>query len=277
MKSLITRSITGLIYVALIIGGLYFGEFVFSAIVFVLMLIATWEFLNLGIALKIKPIQSITLVSAAILYISFISVLLGYTNFSIIAVNIPFILSIAIIELFRNKNRPIRNIAYSIFSLVYIAFPLIALSYMYKVEPSNASFSFLLLGFFILQWVNDTFAYIFGRLFGKTKLFERISPQKTWEGFVGGSIASFAASILYGSYFGNIGIQHWIVISLIISIFGTLGDLIESMIKRSMKVKDSGKILPGHGGVLDRIDSILVSAPMVLAYLIIFFAYFHNI
>jgi phosphatidate cytidylyltransferase len=125
----------------------------------------------------------------------------------------------------------------------------------------------IILGFFILIWSNDTFAYLVGRSVGKTKLFQRISPGKTWEGTVGGVICTQGIAYALSIYFTELEPIHWHVVAVIVSVFGTLGDLVESMFKRSLGVKDSGNILPGHGGILDRFDAVLVAAPFVVAYL----------
>jgi len=120
-----------------------------------------------------------------------------------------------------------------------------------------------------LIWANDSGAYIVGSLIGKNKLFERISPKKSWEGFIGGGIFSMLAAWLISLFVVEISLIDWLVIAIITFIFGTFGDLIESLLKRMVKVKDSGHILPGHGGILDRFDSIIVSAPMVFIYLMV--------
>jgi len=115
----------------------------------------------------------------------------------------------------------------------------------------------------------DTSAYIFGISFGKHRLFERISPKKSWEGFIGGTICSLGFAYLLSIFFMNISLVDWIAITLIIIVFGTFGDLVESLFKRSINCKDSGKILPGHGGILDRFDAVLISAPIVFTYFVI--------
>jgi len=125
----------------------------------------------------------------------------------------------------------------------------------------------LLLGYFVILWINDTFAYLFGTAFGKHRLFERISPKKSWEGSIGGALISIIAAWLIASFTNSLPLIHWIVIAIIIVICGTLGDLVESMLKRSLNCKDSGTLLPGHGGILDRFDSVLISAPIIFVYI----------
>jgi phosphatidate cytidylyltransferase len=132
------------------------------------------------------------------------------------------------------------------------------------------SYSFTLpLGFLILQWSSDTFAYLVGRQFGKYKLFERISPKKTMEGFVGALILTMAMGFFLSQFWDDISTKDWIVVAAIVVVFGTLGDLVESLLKRNLSIKDSGSILPGHGGVLDRFDGVFISAPAVYFYLLL--------
>ena len=133
---------------------------------------------------------------------------------------------------------------------------------MYNFHP--------LLAFFIIMWTTDTMAYVCGKIFGKHKLVERISPKKTWEGFVGGALFALLSGFIISIFYHDLNTMHWIILAGIIAITGTLGDLVESMFKRSIGVKDSGKIFPGHGGILDRFDSFLLSTPFVVVYYWIF-------
>jgi phosphatidate cytidylyltransferase len=139
------------------------------------------------------------------------------------------------------------------------------------VQHSGTLFSpGIVIGFFILLWVNDTFAYLVGVTTGRHRLMERISPKKSWEGFAGGLILSAAVSLFLPGWLGVTGRTGWVIISLIVSIAGTYGDLVESMLKRSTGIKDSGNIMPGHGGFLDRFDAVLISFPLVYLYLTLF-------
>jgi phosphatidate cytidylyltransferase len=138
----------------------------------------------------------------------------------------------------------------------------------YSNDTFTDTYSYqIILGFFILLWTNDTGAYLSGKYFGKHKLFERISPKKTWEGSIGGGILTLAFAYVLSIYFTNLNITNWLIIGVLIAVFGGLGDLVESMLKRSLGIKDSGKLLPGHGGILDRFDGLLLSVPFVYGYL----------
>ena len=221
-----------------------------------------------------NPKKSITISIGATIY--FIITMYSFKEFSFkyLLFIFPLLVILVGIELFRKKETPISNIAFSIMGILYVVIPLSILNF-FAYESTYSSVIgiqedqhqyWLLLGFFVIQWASDTGAYVFGSLFGKTKLAIKISPNKTWEGSIGGLILAILTGIIF-ALLTNSEELHWINIAIIIVLFGTLGDLTESQIKRSCGVKDSGKILPGHGGILDRFDGVLFSAPFVLAYL----------
>ncbi|MCL2414415.1 MAG: phosphatidate cytidylyltransferase [Bacteroidales bacterium] len=162
-----------------------------------------------------------------------------------------------------------KSLWYSVFAYFYIILPLVCLFYIYSISPLYS------LALFAFVWVNDTFAYLVGIKFGKTKLFERISPKKTWEGFFGGLVFAGFAGFLFSHFTSDYltvkNIIRWVGLAIVVVIFGTMGDLFESYIKRSLNVKDSGTILPGHGGLLDRLDSILFAAPAAMVYLLLIY------
>jgi phosphatidate cytidylyltransferase len=178
-----------------------------------------------------------------------------------------FFVLIPIIELYQKSERPFENIALLILPIIYISVPFALMNITYSGQGAK-----IVLAFFIFVWASDVGAYCFGMLLGKHKLFPRISPQKSWEGFFGGIITAIVVSILVSHFmFDGKNLQHWLIVSVITSVFGTLGDLVESMLKRSVGIKDSGKIMPGHGGMLDRFDAVLLAFPVVFVYMIIVF------
>jgi phosphatidate cytidylyltransferase len=192
---------------------------------------------------------------------------------------IPVMIVIMILELYRKQDKPFDSLAHTFFSVLYAAvpfsmFPFAAFSRtgLNSILPHpRIIFSpGIIVGFFILLWANDTGAYLTGMSFGRLKLMERISPKKTWEGFIGGLIIAFLIAWFLSDWLGVVDKIHWVVISLIISVTGTYGDLIESMLKRSTGVKDSGTIMPGHGGFLDRFDSTIISFPLVYLFISLF-------
>lgn len=244
------------------------------------MVLGLWEFFSLAEKGNTKPQKILGVVAGGVFYL--ISTL--YLNRIIpgiyLIIPVPLFFLIFIFELFAKPclpegipDKPFVNIAITLSGIFYIALPLTLLSYLAYPPPHYPGFELfkynpnVLLGFFFLIWTNDTAAYLTGVKFGKHRLFERISPKKTWEGSIGGAILSLIAAYIISIYFTELRLAEWLVIASIIIIFGTLGDLVQSLFKRSINVKDSGRILPGHGGILDRFDGVLLSVPFVFFYL----------
>lgn len=180
----------------------------------------------------------------------------------------PLISLTFLIKLYKFERKPFTNIAFTILGLFYVSMPFALLNI---AAFENGTYNFeIMLGCLLILWANDTGAYFAGTLFGKTKLFERISPKKSWEGAIGGAILGllFAWGISY--YLGFLPAWQWMVVAVLVIIGGDYGDLVESLLKRSIEIKDSGDSLPGHGGFLDRFDGLLISAPFIVAFLEIF-------
>ena len=192
---------------------------------------------------------------------------------------IPYLLTIVylfIAELFTKAANPISNWAYTMLAQMYIALPfsMIVVLAFSPSSDSEAVYNYLLpLSVFIFLWVNDSGAYLTGSLFGRHKLFPRVSPGKSWEGSIGGAVFVIIAAIIISLTLGSQELDNgrsmlvWIGLGLIVVVFGTLGDLVESLFKRTLGIKDSGNILPGHGGMLDRFDSSLMAFPAAVVYL----------
>jgi phosphatidate cytidylyltransferase len=192
---------------------------------------------------------------------------------------IPMMLLIIVVELYRKQEKPFDSLAHTFFSVLYTAIPFSMFPFsaysrtgLQSLLPhSDIVFSpGIIVGFFLLIWANDTGAYLTGMSFGRHRLFERISPKKSWEGFFGGVVLACIVAWLLSGWLGVVAKYHWVIISLIISVAGTYGDLVESMLKRSTGVKDSGTIMPGHGGFLDRFDSAIISFPLVYLFISLF-------
>ena len=191
---------------------------------------------------------------------------IGERNYYII---VPLLTITFFIKLYGKKDKkPFQNLGYTFLGLIYVAVPFALIN---ELVMKNGVFTpQLILGCLFLIWASDSGAYFVGRFLGKRKLFERISPKKTWEGFFGGAILALIVAFVLGKYFESLEAEKWFGVAIIISITGTLGDLVESLFKRSIAIKDSGSMIPGHGGFLDRFDALLLSMPFIVTFLKIF-------
>ena len=271
MNNFWARTITGLSMVFLIIASLYFSRWAFALIFLAVTIAGLWEFYSVTTTDDCKPQRLAGTIMGTMWYI-FIALI----SLQMVAgaglffgfVFLPLLFIPFIFELYRKKEKPLLNVAVTILGLTYVALPLSLLNAMNFPEHGSIleHFPAFLLGYFMITWVYDTGAYLVGKNFGKHKFFERISPNKTWEGTIGGVVISTFSS--FGLYAISTGIPliDWIALLVLVIIFGTFGDLAESLFKRSLNLKDSGTILPGHGGILDRFDSILLSATFVFLY-----------
>lgn len=267
MNNFTSRLLTGIVFISVLIGSVYFGPVSFGVLFFTITFLALFEFYSLlknaGYNIQLVP----GIIVGLILYLSFFLYFIGLSGSSILIFNIPLIFSIFFIEVFRNKKDPLINIALTFLGILFIALPCTLLNFV--VFPKMVYDPLILLGILVILWANDTFAYLFGWGFGRNKLFERISPKKTWEGAIGGGIMSLVFAWITSWIIPGNPLQDWLSFSLIIIFAGNLGDLAESLFKRSLNVKDSGSLLPGHGGILDRFDSLLLSSPFIAFYLLV--------
>lgn len=259
MNNFTQRALTGAAFILVIISSVVFSFYSLLFLFTLVVLLGLWEFFGLLEKADYEP-QKI------------VGTIIGVVGFLVLATSTskayPFFLIIPVffflLELFRNKKQPFINVAFTILGIIYVALPFALLA---QQSFSGEQYSYqLILGLFFLIWSNDTFAYLAGRWLGKRKLFERISPKKTWEGTIGGVVFTLITSYVLSLYFNDLDLFQWLTIAFIVSVAGTLGDLVESMLKRSLNVKDSGNILPGHGGILDRFDSFLLCAPFVVVF-----------
>lgn len=205
-----------------------------------------------------------------LLYVVSVSVLFGFVSAHVLYLLIPILFILYSSELLRKKQNSLLNAGVVSLSMLYLVVPFIL---MVQINQNDSNSFPILAGMFCLIWMNDTFAYLSGRFFGKTKLIERISPNKTWEGTIGGFIFTLIGAIAIGFIFDISQVYFWIVSGIVIAPCSVIGDLLESLFKRNVNVKDSGGILPGHGGILDRFDSTLFTVPFFLAWTY-FYTYF---
>jgi phosphatidate cytidylyltransferase len=269
MNNFWQRTITGFTFVVILIGGIWFSEYSFYALFLLITILASKEFYQIvekngNIQLnKVGGIAASAILFSAVFY----SRRFSPQDNTYLLIYFLFMIALILSELYRKKENPINNWAYLIMGQVFVALPFSLLNLL--VFPiCGASFNPLfLLSLFVLIWANDTFAYLFGVSFGKHRLFERISPKKSWEGFIGGTICTLALGFVLAKTIGQMDTFRWLGFAAIVVAFGTWGDLTESLLKRTLDIKDSGNILPGHGGLLDRFDSLLLAVPVIAIYL----------
>ena len=270
MNNFKKRAFTGIILFTVITFAVSWNSYSFLVLIFIINLLSLTEFYNLFKTEDIFPRKSAGFVLSLSLIITFYVVLLGFINWKLLLLNIPIIFLIFISELYLKAVKPFYNLAFTFLGLIVVTIPILFFIAIPFLSASRVYQFQIILGYLFMLWANDTFAYLFGKTLGKHALFKRISPGKTWEGSLGGLIGCLFVSQIVSFYFSILQINQWMIISFIIVITGTYGDFIKSLLKRSLNLKDSGNLLPGHGGMLDRFDSLLGSAPFVFLYLILF-------
>ena len=267
MTNIVQRSITGVILLGTIIGSIIFSEYSFLVCIGALLLFSIQEFYTITKSDDTVP-QSLfgTAIGIALFASSYLFAK-KLVDTRVFALIIPLFLISFIIELYKKQGKPFQNLAYTILGIFYIALPYSLFNFIvFNRFTPDYSFS-LLLCLFAFNWTNDTGAYLFGITLGKHRLFERISPKKSWEGAIGGALCVVGIAFLFAHLIPYIALVHWIILGLLVCVFGVFGDLVESLLKRSLSIKDSGTLLPGHGGFLDRFDAVIFSTPIFFAYL----------
>lgn len=275
MKSnFVQRAITGALFVAVLVGCIVFGSHTFTVLFIIIAGNSIREFAHLVNKMPEVHINPFINILAGI-YL-FVAFLLFCQYISGPEVFIPYLfilIYLMISELYLKRKNPINNWAYSMLSQMYVALPfalLNVLAFQNNPEYSSVSYNYILpLSVFIFIWINDTGAYCVGSLIGKHRLFERISPKKSWEGSIGGGVFAIVAAFVLSHFFPFMPLIEWIGLAVVVVVFGTWGDLTESLMKRHLGIKDSGNILPGHGGMLDRFDSALMAIPAAVVYIYI--------
>jgi len=265
MNNFVKRTLSGFIFVTLVIGSILLSQYAFAAFFVVICGLAVHEFHKLAnhqndvdVNLWVAPIGGMLLFTCSFLQAA------GITHFPIFSIYGSFVVLVFISELYLQKKNPLHNWAYFIVGQAFIALPFSLLNFILFV---NSWQPLILLSVFVTIWVNDSGAYMVGVTLGKHRLFERVSPKKSWEGFFGGALFALLSGYVFSLLIPEISLLNWLVISEIVVIFGTFGDLIESLMKRTVGIKDSGNVIPGHGGLLDRFDSMLLAAPVIFIYL----------
>ena len=274
MNNFWTRTLTGAVFVILMTGSILWNIWSFIGMFSLVAILGLWEFCTLveqkeeRISKMAGIILGIVLIAASAgKYFLITPEVIIHRSMHFVIILFPIFL---ILSLFNGKSL-FQYISPTLFGILYVILPFcyLIISYSSLNYLSGENNSRIILGYFLLLWSNDTFAYLIGRSIGRTRLFERISPKKTWEGTIGGVVCTLGIAYVLSIYFTELSFIHWLTIALLTSIFGTLGDLVESMFKRNVGVKDSGNVLPGHGGILDRFDGVLLSSPFVAIYLML--------
>ena len=272
MTNLAQRAITGSVIVAVILGCIYYGKMSFIGLFLVVTALGLWEFYTMSEKGGLTPQKLFgTVAGTGFFLISsmYIQRILPQMYLLII---MPVMFLILVAELYRRAKNPLINISITLSGIFYLSIPMVLLNYLAYAPAYGLGYNVqynpnILLGFFLILWTNDSCAYAVGRAFGKRKLFESVSPKKTWEGSLGGAVFSLTLAYFMVHVFPELHRRDWLVVAALIVLFGNLGDLIQSKFKRSVNVKDSGSILPGHGGILDRFDGVYLAAPFVFAYI----------
>jgi phosphatidate cytidylyltransferase len=267
--NLLQRAITGALFGVLVFGTIYVGSIAFLIFYLALLVLALLEFYKLAETKDLHVQKYTGVLASVIIFFLLFGYSSGYFHLRYLSVLLIIPPVAMIVELYRKKENPFTNLVWTFFGIIYITVPfsLLNLIIFSGGASGNLYSPHILAGIFILIMINDTAAYLVGVPLGRHRLFESVSPKKTWEGTIGGGLTVFAAAFLMKFLFPLPGNYSWLVIAAIIAVFGVYGDLVESMFKRNLGVKDSGKLLPGHGGVLDRVDAWLFVIPVIWVYL----------
>jgi phosphatidate cytidylyltransferase len=268
-SELYQRIISAVLGATFIVTALLLDEWSYFGVFLAITIFSQWEFYRLVRDQNYLPVRFFGVFLGAALFVLSFLIARGTIEPKYYFALFPLASLSFLIKLYRKKDTsPFINIALFYLGVSYIALPFALMNVMVFYHDT---YSYqILLGLLIIIWASDTGAYFSGSIFGRTKLFARISPKKSWEGSIGGAVIAVVCSYFISRYFTDLNFIEWVVVSLIVVVTGTYGDLVESMFKRTMSIKDSGNVIPGHGGFLDRFDSLILSVPFVVVFLILF-------
>ncbi|MCX6352768.1 MAG: phosphatidate cytidylyltransferase [Bacteroidetes bacterium] len=267
MNDILKRSLSGAVFIALFLGAVWGGFFYLFAFLFLVNIIGVNEYIRIfSKDESTAPHKFLTYLASTLVF-----VVVGFKAFlttlpeGITIGLFPLILLFLVMELFRKGEKPFQRAATGMLAVIYISLPL---AIMLHLGMANVEYDpTIITASLILIWSNDTFAYLVGRSIGKTPFFPAVSPNKTWEGSIGGAVCAIGVAFLLSRYWSCFTLIEWLGLAVIFVVFSSLGDLVESRMKRSFDVKDSGNLMPGHGGILDRFDAMLFSVPFAYAFL----------
>ena len=271
MSNLLKRSLTGINFVAVLLSGTIIHPVVFTLVFGTLLFLTQFEFYHLVEKAGFLPHKPAGMAAGMLLFMVCGAIVNGYFPAQFCLIFIPLVIFIFMFEVFRSKAGALQNAAQTLLGFIYVAVPFSLLHFLvFPGFPSNGSFHpWILAGIFFIVWIYDSSAYLLGTKFGRHKMCKTISPKKSWEGFVAGTVFALITGILNAVLFPALSLPDWMIIAILVVAAGTLGDLFESKIKRELNIKDSGSVLPGHGGFLDRFDSLLFAIPFVFIWLIL--------
>jgi phosphatidate cytidylyltransferase len=270
LSNLAQRAIAAVVGVTIILGGVLYNEWTFWVLFLAISILTQREFYKLLKLDENHPLSVYGTFCGIVLNSLTFFIEKGILPFKFYYIIVPLLTTTFFIKLYRKQDtKPFANLGYTFLGIIYVAVPFALINEMVLTDAKGYAPQ-LILGCLFILWANDTGAYFAGRFLGKRKLFERVSPKKTWEGFFGGAITSLIIALILTKYFDSLLIWQWYGVAIIIFITGTLGDLVESLFKRSIAIKDSGNTIPGHGGFMDRFDGLLLSMPFIVTFLKIF-------
>lgn len=268
LSNLTLRIIFGLIGAAVVVTGVLYNEWTFLLLFGLVCGISLTEFFHLLHQSKMHLNRAFAIVTGVLLFLVNYLVQNNTLSSNYYYLVIAFVFLLFLIELFQINYNPFYRIANTFLGILYIALPLSLFASTAFIHGSYDQT--IVMGILLLLWANDIGGYIGGVSFGKHKLFERVSPKKTWEGSIGGAVFSLGIAFACAHFFPHLALKDWLILSVIIVLFGSIGDLVESLFKRSLSVKDSGNLIPGHGGFLDRFDGLFIASPFLIMYLKLF-------
>lgn len=264
-SSLGQRVVTALVGAITIIGGLYWGMWGYFFVFLVISFLTLWEFYRLAIMDDMAPLKIWGSIIGATLFILSFLVEADIIPLKFLLLIFPLLTSVFLIKLYKKDEKPFTQVAYTFLGIIYVSLPF---SLLNVIAFDSGGYRFqIIIGILFILWASDTGAYFTGILFGKKKLFERISPKKTWEGFIGGALLALVFAYGFSIYFQDLTPMQWMAAALLIVVASVYGDLVESLFKRSIAIKDSGSSIPGHGGFLDRFDGLLLASPFVAVFI----------
>ena len=274
MRNFIVRTLSGAVLLAIVLGAAYGGAYAYGALMLLIIVVGMWEFFNIAAATGARPHRTMGITAGVVFFLTcFIqwvnpmSVGLGADLLIAGVLYFSVLLPLSfVIELFHDSETPVLNVATTLMAVFYVAYPISLMLFIPGLITGEWTAEAFLFYLFIV-WGNDVFAYLTGVSIGKHKMAPRISPKKSWEGFIGGIVGALVMGAI-GSFVVGGGLGLWLGLAVVVAVTSVFGDLVESMFKREANIKDSGNIIPGHGGILDRFDALLISTPFAFVYLV---------